>query len=398
MAALQVKEDSATGQLTMRSPLAARLGGSAFGLIWVVLLGAFFVLPMLSSGTIDWSNLLFVLVIFLFSGSSTLLSALTSTTVTIDRGNRTLTNAVNLLVFPLRSTTMSFADLTNIEAQYYRHSTGRAAHEAWRVNAIDKAGKRIPLNWDGKQAEMTDLAQKIATLTSVPLLDNSAKPESTMRRVFEKVMPPAMTDQPAAATDEPSAENTFQPADPAAAADQPELMMAESSAPPVANVLTMSTADVPMEAEPAATEDLSRLSIDALEQRIQGDTMDSDARYALARRYHAQGQLDRAIALYQEVMRTDPTNSGAQNDMGVAFQQRGKRTEAEAAYRRAIALDPFSSTAHLNLALLLRDMKRATDASQEFFQARQNARGDAETRVAEAASTGARMEPVMSKA
>jgi Flp pilus assembly protein TadD len=137
--------------------------------------------------------------------------------------------------------------------------------------------------------------------------------------------------------------------------------------------------------------------VDALEQRIQGDPMDSDARYALARKYHAQRQLDRAIAMYQEVMRTDPTNSGAQNDLGIAFQQRGKRAEAEAAYRRAVALDPFSSTAHLNLALLLRDMKRATEASQAFFQARQNARGDDETRAAEAASTGARMEPVMSK-
>src|SRR5450759_1145057 len=89
MAALQVKEDSATGQLTLRSPLAARLGSSAFGLIWIVLLGAFFVLPMLSSGNIDWSNLLFVLVIFLFSGGSSLLSALTSTTVTIDASSRT---------------------------------------------------------------------------------------------------------------------------------------------------------------------------------------------------------------------------------------------------------------------------------------------------------------------
>ncbi|MDE3090366.1 MAG: hypothetical protein KGJ80_13375, partial [Chloroflexota bacterium] len=67
-----------------------------------------------------------------------------------------------------------------------------------------------------------------------------------------------------------------------------------------------------------------------------------------------------------------------------------------AAYRRAIALDPFSGTAHLNLGLLLSGMKRATEASQEFLQARQNARGDAETRAAEAASTGAKMEPRLS--
>lgn len=125
--------------------------------------------------------------------------------------------------------------------------------------------------------------------------------------------------------------------------------------------------------------------------------MDSDARYVLARKYQARNQLDRAMALYREVLRLDPINTGAQNDLGVALQQRGKRTEAEAAYRRAIALDPFSSMAHLNLGLLLRSMNRATDASQEFYQARQNARSDAERRAAEAASTGARMDPQLSQ-
>ena len=134
-----------------------------------------------------------------------------------------------------------------------------------------------------------------------------------------------------------------------------------------------------------------------LEQRVADDSMDADARYALARRYHARGDLDRAIALYGEVVRIDPTNPNAQNDLGVALQQRGKRAEAEAAYRRTIALDPFSSPAHLNLALLLRVQKRATEASQEFFLARQNARGKEETRAAEAASSGAKMDPQLSK-
>jgi Flp pilus assembly protein TadD len=143
--------------------------------------------------------------------------------------------------------------------------------------------------------------------------------------------------------------------------------------------------------------DLNSMSIQALEQRIASDAMDSDARYSLAKKYHARGQLDKAIGLYQDTMRLDPTNANAQNDLGVALQQRGKRTEAEAAYRRAIALDPFSATAHLNLGLFLRSMNRAADASQEFYQARQNARGDEETRMAESASTGAKLEPQMSR-
>lgn len=96
--------------------------------------------------------------------------------------------------------------------------------------------------------------------------------------------------------------------------------------------------------------------------------------------------------MYQETLRLDTANSEAQNDLGVALWQKGRRNEAEAALRRAIALDPFSGTAHLNLGLLLRASKRAAEASQEFYQARQNARGGEQTRLAEAASTGAKVD------
>ncbi len=386
MAALQVKEDSATGQLTLRSPLAARLGSSAFGLIWVVLLGAFFVLPMLSSGNIDWSNLLFVLVIFGFSGGSSLLSALMSTTVTIDTSTRTLSHARQLLVFPLGGAAVSFGDIESIEVQRVRRSS-RNSSGNFAVSAVARDGRRVPLNWNGGQSEMQGLAQKVSALTGAPVAEAAYQMPAAATEVLKRIAPDVeqMVEQPESA---PAPSPTDAPA-------SNELPGTEAL--PAENVLTMPTADAPNEAKPAAEEDLSGLSADALEQRIQGDPMDSDARYALARKYHAQRQLDQAIAMYQEVMRTDPTNSGAQNDLGIAFQQRGKRAEAEAAYRRAVALDPFSSTAHLNLALLLRDMKRATEASQEFFQARQNARGDDETRAAEAASAGGRMEPLMSK-
>ena len=44
-----------------------------------------------------------------------------------------------------------------------------------------------------------------------------------------------------------------------------------------------------------------------------------------------------------------------------------------------------------------RQAKRAAEASQEFYQARQNARGNAETQSAESASAGAKMGPVLSR-
>ncbi len=407
MAALQVKEDAATGQLTLSSPLTSRLGSLVFGLLWIIFIAVVFLAPILSSAGVDWVNLVFVLVVLVFSGGPALWSSLTMTTVTLDRSSRTLTSTLKLLVFPLRSITLSFADLANVETQYYRQSSGRASHDAWRVLAVDKSGKRIPINWDGKQSEMVDLAQKIAALTGAPFLDNSEKPA----RRFGMPMPPA-TAQPTGGTDVFNPDETLQPIDQTSASDQSAApppsaspMPADTSAPPAAAPWAMpmneleqpqASVDGSIDTAPAPAVDLSTLSIGDLEKRAQADPLDSDARYMLARKYQAQGQLDRAITLYQETMRLDPSNSGAQNDLGVALQRRGKRAEAEAAYRRALALDPFFSTAHLNLGLLLRDTKRAADASQEFFQARQNARGDAETRAAEAASTGAKMEPRLS--
>src|SRR5512137_1705968 len=113
MAALKLGDDAATGRLTLSAPLTSRLGGMIFGLAWIVLLGAFFLVPMLTSETIDLSNILFVLVILLFSGGTSLISSLTNTTVTLDRSSRALTTVLSLLVFPLRTTAMAFTDLAN---------------------------------------------------------------------------------------------------------------------------------------------------------------------------------------------------------------------------------------------------------------------------------------------
>ncbi|MDE3091010.1 MAG: hypothetical protein KGJ80_16680, partial [Chloroflexota bacterium] len=321
MAALQLREDASTGRLTMVAPLTKRLGGMGFGLLWVVFIAGFFFLPMLASESVDWTNLLFVLVILVLSGGSSLISALTTTTVTIDRGNRTMTNVLSLLAFPLRSTMLSFADLANVELQYYRQSSGRASHDAWRVIAIDKDGRRVPINWDGKQAEMADLAQKMVALTGAPLLDNSIKPESTMQRIFGRGMPPPTTDQPAQGSDYSKVGETQPEADRMPVADQRAAPPPSAPSPAESNepwAMPMNElaqppapADYSVETPPAPATDLGAMSIGELEQRVQSDAMDSETRYALARKYHARGQVDRAIALYQETLRLDTTNPNA---------------------------------------------------------------------------------------
>ena len=387
MAALHVREDSATGRLTMQSPILPRLGSILFGLAWLVILLVVF-LPNFFGEEQDWETLLFIFIFALFP-LVTSLGALVTTTVALDRNNRTLTSTRGVLGVPILSTRLSFNDLAKIETQFSHQTSGRRTVEAWRVDAVSRDGKRVTLNWGDREDEMTALAQKISMLTGAPVSESAAKLPTALEQLFKNIVPetPGETEQPEASA-------------PAPQPQAPELEMPDQpTPPPVAAPWAMPPSppsEIVTETEPAPTANLRSQTIENLEKRIAGDSMDADARYVLARRYHARGQMDRAMALYQETLRLDPTNAQAQNDLGVALHVRGKRAEAEAAYRRAAALDPFSSTVHLNLGLLLRALNRAAEASQELYLARQNARGDDERRAAEAASSGAKMEPRLS--
>jgi TolA-binding protein len=398
MAALNLQEDQSTGTLTLRPNPWTRLLGAMGNLVWILVLLGFFLVPSFSGGRFNPESLIIVVIVLLFSVIPSL-GAFLFTTLTFDRTSRTLTRTSRLLGLPIRSTTVSFTDLANLQVQLYRQSSGRSSHEAYRVVALDKSGARIPLNWDGKRDEMLALAQKISALSGAELLDQSDQPASQLTELMDRArqlgvpIPPSV--QPIPATPSPDDDSTdtvsLPPAQPDSTTPEPPLEPA--------SMADDSTATLGME-EPAPTpaRDLRGMSVSGLEKMVAADSTDSDARYMLARAYHAQGNLDRAIAMYQETLKVDNTNAEAQNDLGVALQVRGKRADAEAAYRRAIALDPFSFTAHLNLALLLRALNRATEASAEFLQARQNAQGDAETRLAESASTGAKLEARLSGA
>ncbi len=415
MAALNLREDQATGDLMLEPRLLPRLLGALGNLGWFVVLGSFFLVPWFFGGRFDPETLIIFAVIFLLSLASSL-SGFFVTTVKIEPAIRMLSRTTRLLFFPIRSTLLSFSDLANVEVQFYRQSSGRSSHNAYRVNVINKAGNRISLNWDGQRDEMFALAQKISAVTGTPLLAQTEKPASSLDQVIEMARnlglplpevadPSASSGQaPATHSGETSSQDTAlepelppatNPPEPSPDAMRMDAMQAQR---PIADEEpTALSVPAPSEESPASRHrDLRGLSDSALEKMIADDTLDSDARYALARNYHARGDLDRAIDLYQKTLRLDTSNAEAQNDLGVALEQRGRRAEAEAAYRRATALDPFSFNAHLNLGLLLARMNRAAEASQEFFQARQSARNEDETRAAEAASTGARMKPRLS--
>jgi hypothetical protein len=392
MAALAMNEDRATGRLTLSPALLPRLTSLFFGLVWLAFLGVF-LLPAFLGDNADWGTILFIALFALFPLGSSFFGALFTNSVTLDPGTRTLASTRQFLFFPISSTTMPFNDITSIDVQYVRRRS-RSNASYLVVQAVSRDGKRIPLNWNGGQREMEDLAQKISAMTGAPVAETPYRLPGVVKPVLDQVAPevaPTTEPPPDAMPTDASLQPSATPAAP------PANELSGTDVPGMSSMITDAYAENTLaETAPAPARDVRALSLNELEQRVSSDAMDSDARYALARQYAARGQTERAIALYQEVLRLDPTNASAQNDLGVALQTRGKRAEAEAAYRRAIALDPFSSTAHLNLGLLLRDMKRPVDASQEFFQARQNARNDSETRAAEAASTGAKMQPVLS--
>lgn len=394
MAALNIQEDQPTGALLLRPNIGRSLLGSLGGTIWILALAAFFLLPQLSGGQPSSESLIIIAIVILLSFGQSL-GGLVLTSFTFDRTSRSLATKTNLLILPLRSATILFSDMENIEVQFYRQSSGRSSHEAYRVNAILQSGRRMVLNWDGKRDEMLALGQRIAAYTGAELLDHSERPASQLDELMQRArqlgvpIPETKTINAAPASGDPADTMSLPPMQTVPGQDQPTPEQATS-----VDDSTLPTGLAEPSSQP--TRDFSSLSVSGLEQIVAADSSDSDARYTLARTYHAQGNLNRAIAMYQETLKVDNTNAEAQNDLGVALQLRGNRADAETAYRRAIALDPFSFNAHLNLGLLSRSMNRGMDASQEFLQARQSAQSNTEKQIAENASSGMKVEPRLS--
>ncbi|MCL4394405.1 MAG: tetratricopeptide repeat protein [Chloroflexi bacterium] len=419
MAALKSR-DGPAGQLVLQSPLLPRLSSLVSTLVWIGFL-AVFILPSFGNVTANWETILIAGIVLVVVVGVVSLNSIVTTQIVLDPVSRVITISRRLLGLPIQTREVPFADVTNIEYQYYRQQSGRYAHDAWRVNAVTKQGTQVGLNWDGKKDEMSGLAQRAADMTRAELVDNSTKPVSTVQQILDTVRDrmPENAPGPAAAPDQGNpptlagtlpADTSMMPDVTPSAPGSPPTSMGGPSGPtepyqgrevqqpalPGAPMPPISSPPMegppPVDTTPAAS-DLRRLSRQELEQRVASDPMDTEARYALAGLYQTSGQLDRAIGLYQETIRLDPSNAEAQNDLGVALWQRGKKSEAEAAFRRAVALDPYSSTAHLNLGLFLKNSKQVAEASQEFYQARRNARTRAEEQAAEAASTGTKMEP-----
>ncbi len=82
-----------------------------------------------------------------------------------------------------------------------------------------------------------------------------------------------------------------------------------------------------------------------------------------------QGDLEGAIALFQQAIAADPSLAIAHYNLGTAHRARGYLDEAIAAYRQAIALDPSYPEAYQNLGVALFKLGQLPEAVQAFQRA-----------------------------
>jgi tetratricopeptide (TPR) repeat protein len=116
----------------------------------------------------------------------------------------------------------------------------------------------------------------------------------------------------------------------------------------------------------------------ALACTINNDT----AHYNLGTALLNDGQIDEAIAHYQQTLQANPAYADAHMNLGRAFLQKAMPDEAIAHYRKAIDLKPAYAQAHYNLALALmqksqvdeaiRHYERAIEINPAYFDARNN--------------------------
>lgn len=88
-----------------------------------------------------------------------------------------------------------------------------------------------------------------------------------------------------------------------------------------------------------------------------------------ALKHHQQGELGRAQALYDDVLRAAPLNFDALHLSGVLARQQGDAERALALIDGALALDAGRAIAHCNRGVVLQDMARYDEALASFERA-----------------------------
>lgn len=88
--------------------------------------------------------------------------------------------------------------------------------------------------------------------------------------------------------------------------------------------------------------------------------------FALARQHQQAGDLDRAEALYRQILHADPDSARGWFALGTLCQSRGRLDEAADCFRRAVRLQPGEADGHRYLANVLLQQGRLDDAAAAY--------------------------------
>lgn len=95
---------------------------------------------------------------------------------------------------------------------------------------------------------------------------------------------------------------------------------------------------------------------------------EAQAHLERGQRLYDQGQVDEAIAEWQETIRLAPQAARAHHQLGVAWRDRGEQTKAIAAFRKALRLEPDNATTYVQLARAL-EVAGDTPGALEAYRA-----------------------------
>ena len=109
--------------------------------------------------------------------------------------------------------------------------------------------------------------------------------------------------------------------------------------------------------------------IDRFRQILRLDPHHVAAHYNLGLALQLSGRFDEAVVSYQRVLQIDPSLVVARNNLGAAFKALGKLDEAIACYEQVLRLQPASADALANLANALAISGKTNDALTNYRQA-----------------------------
>lgn len=101
--------------------------------------------------------------------------------------------------------------------------------------------------------------------------------------------------------------------------------------------------------------------------------------FAQGLQYHGQGQLDQAMAAYEQVLQLAPAHFGALYHVGIAAFQVGNFEMAAGFFRSALAVDGDDAAAHSNLGNALKELGRPDEALSSYARALAINGADADT-------------------